>query len=198
MIWKELERYNRELREREETIYSLSEKLSDLKERLVRIEGDSIIDPRTELFSSAFFHTRLKEEVIRSERYRHFLSIILIHLDPDSTFSTQHVTEEIKSFGREVTDGLTRRTDILTHFRKRQIAVILPETDRGGAQFVADRYLTIFPTHNHRLKRGVISFPEDASNNEMLLMLLDELSNNLARGTRHPFVLAPSAAALGT
>lgn len=171
----ELEKYDQKLREYEELVYGLRKDLHHLTKT-------SIHDPKTNLYSSSFLYTRLRDEVVRSERYRHFLSLILIHIEPESASSTDQVDAEIRRFGDAVSGSLNRQTDVVAHFSRRQVAVLLPETDRDGAQIIVDRYKATLPAGNRQFRYGILSFPEDATNIESLLATLDGLSEDLFRG----------------
>lgn len=173
----EFEFYNRELRQREEQIFLL-------REDVHRLEKDAIVDRRTELFSRAFFCARLKEEIARSERYRHFLSLILLQLEAPALDSTQQMVQRVKQFGREISAGLTRRTDVIATLRRCQIAVILPETERVGAEVVLRRYLGLLDAKVQRVHSAIVTYPEDASNIEMVLGRLNEISEGLEGGHR--------------
>lgn len=176
MVLGELEQYDRELREKEELIYFL-------KRNLQQIEKEVITDRRSGLFSSSFFHARLKEEIARSERYRHFLSLILIRIEPAEKDSTQNRLESLRRIGRQISLCLIRKSDVLAAFRQGQIVIILPETDPDGARAVMQRYLSITPAGSEKIDYATLSYPEDASNIELVLNLLEEHSDRLNRGT---------------
>lgn len=174
--WPEIGRYDRLLRKGEERIFRL--------EREVRLlESEQMIDSATGLYTAAFFHERLKQEFVRSERYRHFLTVLLLHFDAGNGHSTQSIHHEIRSFAREILGGSARRSDILALYRKRQIAIILPEIDREDAETVSERYRSMFPCMKNRLYHGTIGYPEDATSLEGLLDRIGEESENLARDT---------------
>lgn len=174
----EFEHYDRKLKEYEELIHSLRQDLDQLTRSASR-------DPRTDLYSTSFFYTRLKEEVVRSDRYRHFLTLILVHVEPESIDSTEQVDREIKRFSEIIFNVINRRTDLLAHFGRRQIAIILPETDRVGAETVVSRYRAMADSPQN-FRYGIVSFPEDASSLKSLLSRLDALSQDLYRGAaRH-------------
>ena len=66
---RELSLYDKRLRENEELIAKLQDDLSYL-------QNEVIFDPETRIYSPSYFHVRLQEEIVRSERYRHFLSLV--------------------------------------------------------------------------------------------------------------------------
>lgn len=172
---KELEAYNLRMIKAEEQIHALQNQIAQLKK-------EAIYDPETALFSNAYFGARLSEEIVRSERYRHFLSLILIHVELKNNRSTQQITRELMNIGREMTTGLTRRTDIVALYSKRQMIIVLPETDPRGAHNLIMRYQAMFPNNGRRLTYGVLTYPIDASNIELVLNRLQDLSEDLFRG----------------
>ena len=120
---------------------------------------------------------------MRSERYRHFFSLILVHLELKDAQSTSQVTRELKRIGAELKLGLSRRTDTISLYRKRQMVIMLPETDPRGVQILLQRCQAMFPSNGRRLVCAALTYPNDASNIELVLNRLQELSENLFRGT---------------
>ena len=181
---RELSNYNERLREAEEQIVRLQDQLH-------RTNREAIHDRETTLLSTAYFHTRLQEELVRSERYRHFLSLILVHLDFQDKRSTAHITQELKRTGGEMTSGLTRRTDIVALYRRCQMVIILPETDERGADILIQRYRAMFPDNHRLLTYSALTYPRDASNIELVLNRLQDLSEILFRGSAAHFLSHP-------
>ena len=70
-FFQELSIYDKRLREHEEQI-------AQLQDELQLLQHEVIYDQDTRIHSPSYFHVRLQEEIIRSERYRHFLSLILV------------------------------------------------------------------------------------------------------------------------
>jgi GGDEF domain-containing protein len=174
-VVKELEHYNLKLREYEEEIAQLQGEMQLLRD-------ESIHDPETRLFSTSYFYARLREEIVRSERYRHFLSLILLHVELKNAHSTQQILRELRKIGTEMMMGLSRRTDIVAIYRRRQIVVMLPETDPRGVQILLARYAQMFPNNGRRIHYSVLTYPNDASNMELVLNRLQDLSEDLFRG----------------
>lgn len=171
---KELARYDQKLRENEEQI-------ARLQSELQRLQGEVIRDRETNLFSLAYFHSRLAEEITRSERYRHFFSLVLIHVELTGHHSTQQLTLELKRIGQELMLGVTRRTDIITLYRRRQLVIMLPETDTKGANLLLARYQAMYPSQGRRLSHSILTYPNDAANMDLILGRLQEMSENLFR-----------------
>ncbi|MCL5270116.1 MAG: GGDEF domain-containing protein [bacterium] len=177
---------NRQLALVEEQLRVTRDQIVRMQQDIEVMEKEAIHDRFTRLYSQAYFQTRLNEEIVRSERYRHFLSLILIHVDFTSHHSTQQYQRELKQIGDDLMAGLTRRTDIVAVYGKRQIVIMLPETDPVGARTLVERYRATFPTNGRRLSYSVLSYPNDASNIEMVVARMRDLSEDLFRGTtRH-------------
>ncbi|MEN6624803.1 MAG: diguanylate cyclase [Candidatus Sumerlaeia bacterium] len=174
--------YNRELSSTKARVAELEQQNTKLISQLQRLYPEAIHDPETNIFSNAYFHTRLKEEIVRSERYRHYLSLILIHVELKDRQSTQQITREISRIGRELMSGLTRRNDVVALYSKRQMIVMLPETDPRGAVLLMNRFMSTFPNNGRRLTYSILSYPNDATNIEMILNQIHERSENLFRG----------------
>lgn len=167
----------------ERMIVDYQREISELQDELQRLRGESIRDDDTALFSSTYFYTRLQEEILRSERYRHFFSLILVHLEIKDPHSTQQLTRELKRIGSELMISFSRRTDTISLYRKRQMVIMLPETDPRGVQILLQRCQNMFPNTGRRLVCAALTYPNDASNIELVLNRLQELSENLFRGT---------------
>lgn len=146
------------------------------------LRGEAMIDPQTGLYSLAFFYTRLREEIIRSERYRNFLSVILVGIAVPPADSTRQINQIMKSFYEMAQVGTNRRTDVLARFSKHQIAVILPETDPQGAEILASRYDAMAPNLEGYLATGVVSYPHEATNLELFTARLESLADSLQPG----------------
>ena len=167
----------------EQRLQDYEREVNELQEELMRLRGESIRDDDTALFSSTYFYTRLQEEILRSERYRHFFSLILVHLESKEAHSAQQQANELKRIGAELMLGLSRRTDTISLYRKRQMVIMLPETDPRGVQILLQRCQAMFPNNGRRLVCAALTYPNDASNIELVLNRLQEISENLFRGT---------------
>ena len=71
---------------------------------------------------------------------------------------------------------------MIAYLRRGQITILLPETDRSGAQTVIERYLPILNSGDSRIRYSILSYPEDASNPEMAMTRLEEISEELNTG----------------
>ena len=100
----------------------------------VRLYSEAIVDNTTKVFNQNYFLMRLREEIARSKRYGHPISLMFLDVD---TIGTQ--VNELDSYMQELLlKGLglllknqVRNVDILALYKKRQFAIILLETARN-------------------------------------------------------------------
>ncbi len=127
-------RINRVIRER-----SLINERDKMIERLKKL---SIRDPLTELYNSRHFYAQLEDEIQRSERYLHPLSLIFIDIDKfkaiNDTFGHMVGDQALLLIAKKMQTSL-RSQDTAYRFAGDEFTVILPETTANNAKFVAER-----------------------------------------------------------
>ncbi|MGK2850434.1 MAG: GAF domain-containing protein [Candidatus Limnocylindrales bacterium] len=104
-------------------------------------------DPLTGFYNHRFLHERLGEEVVRSQRGRRPLSVLMLDLDDfklvNDTFG--HLFgDRVLTWTAELIRSSLRASDIPARYGGDEFAVILPETDADEARVVADRILEAF------------------------------------------------------
>jgi len=127
-------RINRVIRER-----SLINERDKMIERLKKL---SIRDPLTELYNSRQFYAQLEDEIQRSERYLHPLSLIFIDIDNfkaiNDTYGHMVGDKALLLIAKKMQTSL-RSQDTAYRFAGDEFTIILPETTSDNAKFVADR-----------------------------------------------------------
>ena len=127
-------RINRVIRER-----ALINERDKMIERLKKL---SIQDPLTELFNSRHFYAQLGDEIQRSERYLHPLSLIFIDIDHfkaiNDTYGHMVGDQALLLIAKKMQASL-RSQDTAYRFAGDEFTIILPETTSDNAKFVADR-----------------------------------------------------------
>ena len=127
-------RINRVIRER-----SLINERDRMIERLKKL---SIRDPLTELYNSRHFYAQLEDEIRRSERYVHPLSLIFIDIDKfkavNDTYGHMIGDQALLLIAQKMQNSL-RSQDTAYRFAGDEFTIILPETTAENAKFVADR-----------------------------------------------------------
>lgn len=111
--------------------------------------GLSIQDPATGLYSDEYRKIRGPEEVARAQRYRRWLSGLLIELIFDGAdkagLSEQHREMLFGAFAQKV-KGSLRSMDggfLMTSTSKQRIQILLPETPQAGAKTLLSRLMLI-------------------------------------------------------
>jgi diguanylate cyclase (GGDEF)-like protein len=107
-----------------------------------KAEALSVTDDLTGLYNSRYLNLVLRREEKRSVRNGKPLSVLFIDMDGFKTVNTQYGhmagSKALVEAGA-VIRGCARETDVVSRFGGDEFAVILPDTGREGAVFVAER-----------------------------------------------------------
>ena len=102
----------------------------------------SIIDGLTQVYNHGYFQQIFKTEVMRALRYRTPLSLIMMDIDGfksyNDRFGHRQGDKVLKVVARLLIDSV-RQVDVVARYGGDEFAMILPQTEAGGARFVADR-----------------------------------------------------------
>ena len=107
-----------------------------------QIERLAITDSLTDVHTRRYVLGRLEEEFKRSQIRKMQLSFLMIDVDHFKRVNDQyghltgdHLLREVANLVKEHVRGI----DIVGRYGGEEFCVILPDTDRGGAQYVAER-----------------------------------------------------------
>ncbi|MEZ4665631.1 MAG: GGDEF domain-containing protein [Thermomicrobiales bacterium] len=121
-----------------DTVVMTARKISELQSRA----DESQMDALTGLANRRGFDARLSEEVARSRRYGHALSLLMIDIDDfkqvNDRFGHGTGDESLRATARAI-ESSVRSIDIAARYGGEEFAVILPETTADGAVVVAER-----------------------------------------------------------
>jgi diguanylate cyclase (GGDEF)-like protein len=146
----------------------------------------STIDPLTSLFNRGFFFAALEREIARSARSGRGFCLLMMDLDELKAINDRlghfHGDRVLNAVGQVVSDGV-RRIDTAARYGGDEFVVLLPETDPTGAFVLAEKIRigvndldldlsddTVRPS----LSVGVVSYPEDGSTADELMISADK------------------------
>jgi diguanylate cyclase (GGDEF)-like protein len=104
-------------------------------------------DPLTGFYNHRFLHERLGEEVVRTQRGRRPLSVLMLDVDDfklvNDTFG--HLFgDRVLTWTAELIRSTLRASDVPARYGGDEFAIILPETDADEATRAAERILEAF------------------------------------------------------
>ncbi len=165
-------------------------------------------DPLTGFFNHRFLHERLGEEVVRAQRARRPLSLLMLDLDDfklvNDTFG--HLFgDRVLTWTAEMIRATLRTSDVPARYGGDEFAIILPETDAAEAATAARRILDAFRDHAFVSEQrgsvpvgasiGVVTFPADGRTGTDLIAAADRALYQVKRGGGHDAAPASDAAA---
>lgn len=147
----------------------------------------SITDSLTGLFNKRYFEERFFEELQRSERHNLSFSLAMIDIDDFKLFNDTegHLAgDEVLKNIANIAKESTRVIDIIARFGGEEFAIIMPQTEKDEAFFVAERIRKsvkeqlphtwrTFPKEHITITAGVATFPSDGRGMKNLIRNAD-------------------------
>jgi len=117
--------------------YAIKRKKMDEK-----LENLALTDPLTGLYNRRYFFERGWNEYVRARRYQHHLAVIMLDLDFFKQINDKYghacgdmvLMKVAKLFSQTLRD-----VDLVARFGGEEFIILIPETDKGGVDFVAQR-----------------------------------------------------------
>jgi len=165
-------------------------------------------DPLTGFYNHRFLHERLGEEVVRAQRARRPLSVLMLDVDDfklvNDTFG--HLFgDRVLTWTAELIRSTLRGSDIPARYGGDEFAIILPETDGDDARRAAERILAAFRDHAFVGEQrgpvpigasiGVATFPLEGRTATELIAAADAALYRVKRDGGHDVAGAGDAAA---
>jgi diguanylate cyclase (GGDEF)-like protein len=173
--------------ERENLERAVAERTRELSEANARLERLAVTDGLTGVFNHRRFQEQLQAEVLRSERHKRSLSVLMIDVDLFKKVNDARghpAGDELLRRLAEVLGADLRQTDFIARYGGEEFAVLLPETTKGEAMQVAERMRmaveaqlntpgTDWPVRIS-VSIGVGTFSEDGKTGEAVLVAADQ------------------------
>jgi len=106
------------------------------------IEKIAITDSLTEVHTRRYTLNRLNEEIKRSQMRKIKMSFLMVDVDHFKSYNDKygHLTGDqiLREIGKVIDENI-REIDIAGRFGGEEFCVVLPDTDREGAQYAAER-----------------------------------------------------------
>ena len=162
-----------------------------------RIQELSITDDCTRLYNQRHLFTVLDEEVHRSARFGYEFTLLFLDLDHFKSVNDKYGhlvgSKVIGMVGQCLRENL-RLIDAAFRYGGDEFAILLPQTSRDAALFVARRIARAFHTKDWRPEEdisiplrasiGVATYPHDATSPQEIVQRADELMYTVKQAGR--------------
>ncbi|MBW4055695.1 MAG: GGDEF domain-containing protein [Proteobacteria bacterium] len=123
--------------------------------RIYVLEQETITDPLLGIFNRRCLDRRMQEEVLRAQRYRLDLAVLMVDIDNfkqvNDTWGHQVGDLVLQHLTQILADAL-RQTDVLARFGGEEFVILLPHTPEREANKLAERLRTaVEQTPLHRI-----------------------------------------------
>ncbi len=162
-------------------------RLCDYHERSEQMRELSITDPLTGLYNRRYFNIRLDEESQRAKRYDLEMSLVMMDIDNFKLFNDSEghlagdfILKEVAS----IMSAAVRANDILVRFGGEEFVILMPQTSKAEALWVAERIRNNirdhiqpswkrFPSKHITISAGISMFPDCGGLKDGLIMCAD-------------------------
>lgn len=163
----------------------------------------AITDGLTELYNYRFFKEQLYLEISRAKRHNINVSIAMIDIDYFKNYNDTNghpAGDVVLKDIAQLLHGNIRSIDIAARYGGEEFALILVETDKDAATFVANKIKSLVEQHRFQheetqpngkltISMGVATFPGDATTPEDLVSLADKRLYHAKKNGRNRVVL---------
>lgn len=128
----------------------------DYEQSLVNLAST---DRLTGLRNRLYFDLIVEEEMLRSDRYNHPITLILFDLDNFKRVNDLYghdIGDQVLINTSNIVRENIRKTDVLARWGGEEIAILMPETDKFGAMIVAEKIRIALEHYEHE-KAGVVT-----------------------------------------
>ncbi len=154
-------------------------------------EIQAMRDSLTGLYNRYYFEERIKEEILRADRNREALAILLCDVDNFKTINDNQGHQVGDEVLRKVSEGIkeaTRGIDLVCRWGGDEIVVVLSNITREGIMIAADRIRKRIISIGEKnalpldISIGVALYPEHGSDTDELIRMADRALYIAKRG----------------
>ncbi len=142
-VFIELHRQKEQLRKQAEVLQEKVDELMRLRELNSKLEHLSSIDVLTGISNRRSFEEKIKAEWKRAIRSKTMISLIMIDIDHFKEFNDYYGHQAgdrcLEKVAKAIVSSTQRPADLVARYGGEEFVVVLPESDRDGAVFVAER-----------------------------------------------------------
>jgi len=166
----------------------LQSKIYLLEKAQKKLKKLAITDGLTGVFNHRFFKEQLIKEIIRADRHKKQISIIMLDIDYFKSYNDTHGHPAGDSVLKSIAEILIkniRNIDIAARYGGEEFAIILVETDKTSAGIVANKLKRLVEDYKFQYERtqpngkitismGVATFPDNGKTPDDLISLADQ------------------------
>ncbi|MBU1906311.1 MAG: diguanylate cyclase [Candidatus Omnitrophica bacterium] len=152
------------------------------------------VDGLTGLYNRRYFKELMQHEVAKLQRYASNLSLLMIDIDDFKIYNDTYGHPAGDDLLRKLSKLLRaamREMDYVCRYGGEEFVVVLPQTDKKGAEIVAERLRAqaglYLPT---TLSIGVATYPEDGQQIDVLIEKADAAMYKAKKGGKNKYCLA--------
>ena len=181
----------------------LQSKIYLLEKAQKKLKKLAITDGLTGVFNYRFFKDQLMKEVTRAERHNKQISIIMLYIDYFKNYNDTHGHPAgdtvLKTIAKLLVKHI-RNIDLAARYGGEEFALILVETNKDSAGFVANKlkrliedykfkYESTQPNGKITISMGVATFPDNGNSPDDLISLADKRLYRAKKEGRNRVVL---------
>lgn len=158
------------------------------KKYLVQLKDLTIKDPLTGVYNYRYLRERLPVEIYRSKRYDQPFSLAILDIDYFKSINDAygyHMGDALLVEFAHFIKKFLRRSDVLVRYGGEEFVILMTDTDKLGAQYLANRLITQLASYTFKIDEtrikvkgsmGVVTLSQDAScdSADKLLGAVDE------------------------
>ncbi len=137
-----------------------------------KLSSFAIADSLTNIFNHRYFQERIHSEVLRAQRYKHALSLVMFDIDSFKLYNDQHGHLEGDRILKQVAAILkqhSRKVDVVCRYGGEEFMIILPDTDSNGAKIMAEKIRKAIEEIKLSVSAGIADFEKGLSKDDFIM-----------------------------